>query len=369
MCGPAAPSQSVGPARRAAPPPARPPGGPSAASLPTPAPSSERGSADGPAGGRRHRSLRLDARRRDGRAGGEPARRDRHARRHRLRGRDDRRAQRLLRRIMGRGQGPHPVRRHGQPRHPHRRRRADAGVHGRARPPGTGTPGSRTTSGRGTSIVLDGNCGLLARKCSEGSDQATWLRDDLAASDAGCTVALLHQPRFSSGQHGYDRGVRPLWDALYAGAPTWCSTATTTTTSVSARRIPVAQRTRHAGSWRSSPGTAGPRSRRSRTPGRTAGKDRRHLRGAGADALSRLVVIALRRRRRFDPRQGVGDLPLSGRVRPRPGRPRRRPCRRTRRPRSGQLCVPRPLEQVLGECAEPGARSPDAWSGWREERS
>ena len=66
-------------------------------------------------------------------------------------------------------------------------------------------------------VVLDGNCGLLARQCSKGSDQAAWLRDDLAASDALCTVALLHQPRFSSGQHGNDRSVGPLWDALYGG--------------------------------------------------------------------------------------------------------------------------------------------------------
>ena len=66
-------------------------------------------------------------------------------------------------------------------------------------------------------IVLDGNCGLLGRPCSSGSDQETWLRDDLAASSARCTVALLHQPLFSSGQHGDDGGVRPLWDALYAG--------------------------------------------------------------------------------------------------------------------------------------------------------
>ena len=66
-------------------------------------------------------------------------------------------------------------------------------------------------------IVLDGNCGLLANHCSTGSDQATWLRDDLAASHSTCTVALLHQPRFSSGDHGNDRGVQALWDALYAG--------------------------------------------------------------------------------------------------------------------------------------------------------
>ncbi len=66
-------------------------------------------------------------------------------------------------------------------------------------------------------IVLDGNCGLLGRTCRSGSDQETWLRGDLAASHARCTVALLHQPLFSSGQHGYDASIRPLWDALYAG--------------------------------------------------------------------------------------------------------------------------------------------------------
>ena len=65
-------------------------------------------------------------------------------------------------------------------------------------------------------IVLDGNCGFLGLACGGGSDQARWLRNDLAASSASCTLALLHQPRFSSGQHGDDSGVRPLWDALYA---------------------------------------------------------------------------------------------------------------------------------------------------------
>jgi hypothetical protein len=68
-------------------------------------------------------------------------------------------------------------------------------------------------------VVLDGNCGLAGRRCSTGSEQEQWLRGDLTASTARCTVALLHQPRFSSGQHGNDDGVRPLWDALYvAGA-------------------------------------------------------------------------------------------------------------------------------------------------------
>ena len=68
-------------------------------------------------------------------------------------------------------------------------------------------------------VVLDGNCGLAGRRCGSGSQQARWLREDLAASNARCTLALLHQPRFSSGQHGDDRAVGPLWDALHeAGA-------------------------------------------------------------------------------------------------------------------------------------------------------
>ena len=65
-------------------------------------------------------------------------------------------------------------------------------------------------------IVLDGNCGLLGLTCSNGSEQARWLRDDLAASNATCTLALMHQPRFSSGQHGNDRTLAPMWNALYA---------------------------------------------------------------------------------------------------------------------------------------------------------
>ena len=66
-------------------------------------------------------------------------------------------------------------------------------------------------------IVLDGNCGHLDGGCGADSAQVRWLRDDLAASTARCTLAMWHQPRFSSGQHGNDRAVAPFWDALYAG--------------------------------------------------------------------------------------------------------------------------------------------------------
>ena len=65
-------------------------------------------------------------------------------------------------------------------------------------------------------IVLDANCGVVAGGCGPVSPQLEWLRADLAASDAACTIALWHQPRFSSGGHGNDAAVAPFWDALYA---------------------------------------------------------------------------------------------------------------------------------------------------------
>jgi alkaline phosphatase len=65
-------------------------------------------------------------------------------------------------------------------------------------------------------VVLDANCAEPGVGCGPDSKQVRWLRADLAASDARCTLALWHQPRFSSGMHGDDPGVAPFWDALYA---------------------------------------------------------------------------------------------------------------------------------------------------------
>jgi 3',5'-cyclic AMP phosphodiesterase CpdA len=65
-------------------------------------------------------------------------------------------------------------------------------------------------------IVLDANCGHLDGGCGADSAQVRWLRDDLATSPARCTLALWHQPRFSSGEHGNDGAVGPFWDALFA---------------------------------------------------------------------------------------------------------------------------------------------------------
>ena len=55
--------------------------------------------------------------------------------------------------------------------------------------------------------------------CGRDSDQVRWLREDLAASDARCTLALWHHPRFSSGYHGNSGSVGAFWEALHdAGA-------------------------------------------------------------------------------------------------------------------------------------------------------
>ena len=67
-------------------------------------------------------------------------------------------------------------------------------------------------------VVLDSNC-RAAGGCDAGSEQGRWLAADLAATKAGCTMAIWHHPRFSSGEHGNDKDVAPFWQALYdAGA-------------------------------------------------------------------------------------------------------------------------------------------------------
>ncbi len=50
---------------------------------------------------------------------------------------------------------------------------------------------------------------------SAGSPEERWLRADLAAHPATCTLAFWHEPRFSSGPHGSNPRFQPLWQALY----------------------------------------------------------------------------------------------------------------------------------------------------------
>jgi hypothetical protein len=64
-------------------------------------------------------------------------------------------------------------------------------------------------------VVLDSNCTHVGG-CHEGSAQHAWLVSDLAASTAACTVAIWHEPRFSSGAHGSSTATQAFWDALFA---------------------------------------------------------------------------------------------------------------------------------------------------------
>jgi 3',5'-cyclic AMP phosphodiesterase CpdA len=69
-------------------------------------------------------------------------------------------------------------------------------------------------------VVLNSNCSRVANGgCAPGSEQERWLRADLAAHPARCTLAYWHHPRRSSGIHGDDTSVEPLRRALVdAGA-------------------------------------------------------------------------------------------------------------------------------------------------------
>jgi hypothetical protein len=66
-------------------------------------------------------------------------------------------------------------------------------------------------------VVLDSNCGKVEGGCGPDSPQVAWLQADLAASDARCTIALFHHPRWSSGYHGDTDSIDAVWQALVEG--------------------------------------------------------------------------------------------------------------------------------------------------------
>ena len=63
-------------------------------------------------------------------------------------------------------------------------------------------------------IVLNSNCSDVGG-CGPGSPQERWLRADLAAHPAACTLAYWHHPRFSSGEGANEADVTAFWQALY----------------------------------------------------------------------------------------------------------------------------------------------------------
>jgi len=63
-------------------------------------------------------------------------------------------------------------------------------------------------------IAINSNCSK-AGGCASGSPQEQWLRADLAASSAACTLAYWHHPRYSSGEWGDNASMSDIWQALY----------------------------------------------------------------------------------------------------------------------------------------------------------
>jgi calcineurin-like phosphoesterase family protein len=64
-------------------------------------------------------------------------------------------------------------------------------------------------------VALNGMCDALGG-CTEDSPMLKWLEQDLAANRKPCTLAYWHQPLFSSGHHGNEGKMKPIWQALYA---------------------------------------------------------------------------------------------------------------------------------------------------------
>ncbi len=65
-------------------------------------------------------------------------------------------------------------------------------------------------------VALNSQCAETGSGCEAGSAQERWLRADLKAHPARCTLAYWHHAPFSSGAtHGGDPATRALWRALY----------------------------------------------------------------------------------------------------------------------------------------------------------
>jgi len=61
--------------------------------------------------------------------------------------------------------------------------------------------------------VLNSNCRYIGL-CGAGSPEVHWLTDDLAANPSFCSLAMWHDPFFSSGASGGASSMRELWRVL-----------------------------------------------------------------------------------------------------------------------------------------------------------
>jgi hypothetical protein len=64
-------------------------------------------------------------------------------------------------------------------------------------------------------VALNSNTECRIVACDPSSAQLAWLREDLAAHHALCTLAYWHHPRFSSGRHQNNKVMSAIWEVLY----------------------------------------------------------------------------------------------------------------------------------------------------------
>ncbi len=117
----------------------------------------------------------------------------------------------------------------GQPRVPRPGRRRLLRLLQRASVVNNGPAGPRDRGyysfdlGRWHIVALNSQCSHptsdnpYASDCAAGSAQEQWLRADLAAHPARCTLAYWHHPMLSSGVPRFNSRVQPLFQALYDG--------------------------------------------------------------------------------------------------------------------------------------------------------
>jgi hypothetical protein len=68
-------------------------------------------------------------------------------------------------------------------------------------------------------VGLNSNCSnVINGGCTQGSEQETWLKSDLAAHAGMPVVAGWHSPRYTcGGEHGDDAAMQPFWADLFDG--------------------------------------------------------------------------------------------------------------------------------------------------------
>jgi hypothetical protein len=82
-----------------------------------------------------------------------------------------------------------------------------------------GTPGEGYYSydvGTWHVVVLNSNCDFVPGGCGRDSAQYRWLKSELEAHPAACTLAYWHHPRFTSGLHGNTEAMADTWTLLYS---------------------------------------------------------------------------------------------------------------------------------------------------------